>query len=533
MPTSFRLWLFLCLIVSMAPIAGYTQAPYLARGAVIRIDPYSRRSSDAVPFDKTFVVLYPVDSGMKADQLIQFDIKGVGQKGAWVHYNADDLGKFARIVDTPAIPGFKYLRIYINKQLPPNLRFSMNLYHSVPTAVLDKFDSINYKILKEDPTASDDYHKLAAAQLVGYTKDDRVQWPSYAGEIDDIFNSLALEHDDNYLKFFADSLQEDYTKITKADTLLLDSLNHLRDLLPPKKLFDSLVQCSCEKGIIAHELFGDSTKFLIPVFNLLYLHESLPDFAEGNLNIKEYEPFRIKKPEVVAARINNLDSLKASLISISYFFQASSFAGTLDHAHKMEIYNLIVLLVREVEKRKKEIQEAHKEIRKRISANHYFFSGERSYGAAAPAGQDLHTASGNYIIPDLGLTGFWTFVHGIAQFAIRPYVGVNISFRAIDKTIPLRDVQNKGLLHWSLVIGLTTYQMTREGTGDIFKSMSLVGGIAYRWSRGFRTTIGGVLYRRDNANPVKDQSYTIGPQLSASLDLDIVSWISKLTDKVF
>ncbi|HSZ34200.1 MAG TPA: hypothetical protein VK772_12870 [Puia sp.] len=521
-----------CLLMSFDLCAQYLQTKY-----VVRIDPYSRRSPDTAPFDQPFMIFIPIDSSLKEGDLFQLDIYQTfrnGKNEQIFRYDSGQLRNYSRIVDSPRTQAFKFVHVFMNMQLTPGARFGINLYHCVTDDIFEKLDEINFKIMDRDNTAANDYHDLGKLQSVHFSYGEPIKWPSfYDGDNDSIYSPIALKNHYAYTGFFDNGLRKDYEQILGHDTLISNRLDSLKKQFLSNRFFtDSLYRCNCQKDLVATELFADSSKFLIPLLNMTYLDSSLELFGEGYLDIEEFSTHKIIKSNQTLARIRNLERLKDALININYFFHLSTFAASIPHERKKDIYNFILPTIIAIERKIKRMKDAYVDIKMKIKSNHYFFAGERSYSASSPVGQDIKTAAGNYIIPDFGLTNFGTTVFNQFGYGIRPYLGVNISLRPIDKSIPIERVIHKGLIRYSVVLGLTTYQMTREGTNDLFKNMSLIAAIGYRLSRGCRVNGGVILYRHDNPNPVLQQSYTLGPEVSLSMDLDIVSWISKLTNTV-
>lgn len=299
-------------------------------------------------------------------------------------------------------------------------------------------------------------------------------------------------------------------------------------------VISDLFKCNCEKDFVARELFADSTKFLIPLQNLLYVPSAGPDFAAGRLDIQEFEPYRQLKITELQKRIDNLGRLKIALTNISYFYHLSSFADNLPSAVKDALYLYVQQALIAIDAKVKVLTAANKNLRNGINADTDLLNVEVAYGGTSPTGEDLRTSSGHYIIPDIGLANAGTFVNHAFGYTVRPYLGVNFSFTAIDKSQPLSAIEHRRLLHHlSAVLGLTTTPLTRQGTSDLIKSMSVVTGIAYRVSRAFRFTGGVLVYQRNNANPVLPQRVTVGPMLALSLDLDVATWFSDLKGKLF
>ena len=500
----------------------------------VRIDPHSRVAQQTAPFDHVFYLQLPVDSNLQSDELKQLDLfKLVKKKGKTIRtliksYDAEGLQK-AWFVDSPKEAGFKYLKVYIDTQLLPYTRFSVILTLNPSHFYIDALNKINFEMaLGKWALAKKDYQDLSGGLKIKYSN-NRAKWPPFDREEGSPFGDFS------YHQFFLDSLRPFYEDLSAEDTAIVNNLSRLRDTLKSTGFrFSELFNCNCQKDFIANELFADSTKFLIPLHNLLNVPDALPYFATAKLNIQEFEPYRQTKAYDIHGRVDNYGRLKGSLLNISYFFHLSSFADSISPQVKNGIYNAIFDALVAIDARVKELQQDSARIRSVINGEIRLFSAEISYGGTSPTGEDLKTSSGHYVIADLGLANAGTFAYNKFGYVVRPYLGVNFSFVAIDKSQPLDNIENRRLLHrLSFVLGLTTSPLTSQGTYDLINNLSVVGGFAYRINRSLRITFGTLVYKRDAANPLLPPQVTAGPMVALSLDLDVANWFSSLKSKLF
>jgi hypothetical protein len=468
--------------------------------------------------------MVPVDTSLRLDELGELDLYRVTGKGDNIKfptikiYTETDLGG-SWFVDTPKAGAYKYLMLLIDVQMLPNTRFIAVLDIKPTHEYFDKLNAINLSLYTGDlAEAQKGYSELTTGLTVKYSRTP-IAWPPF----------------ENYRKFFVDSLRSLYDQIAVEEPAIGADMKKLRDTLKSAGIrISDLFECNCQKDFVANELFSDSTKFLIPLQNLLNVPEALSYFATGRLDIQEFEPYKVVKAVDLQKRIDNLGRLKTALTNISYFYHLSSFADRIRPSVKDGIYNSVLDALPAIDKRIKELTDFNKKIRKGINSMKGIDSEEPVAGGILPSGEDLQTASGHYIIPDLGLAVAATSVNHKPGATVRPYLGVNISFIAIDKSQPLRAIEHRRLWHHlSFVMGLTTTSLSRQGTSDLIKSMSVVGGFAYRLSRAFRVTGGVLVYNRDNPNPDLPQQVAVGPLLALSLDLDLAKWFGDLKSKLF
>jgi hypothetical protein len=345
-----------------------------------------------------------------------------------------------------------------------------------------------------------------------------------------------------YLKFYNDSLKVKTVDLLQQNSTLFQNLKKLSNLL--KKLvpnpYTTLISCNCAKELVVKEVTSDLMDLAIPVKNLLPLPDTannddeLQKYADGLRNIQTtgYEyPMKMDK---ILERIANLIRLKMSLTRISSFFNESSISSQYTELNRKEIYDLVFAANKSISETIEKLNSDVKLINDQLVKNGYLFGGLVGMGSASPISEDIKAASGHYIIPDIGIVNVGSIINNNFQYFLRPYFGVNVSLRAVNKNVPLNDPMNPSV--WrrlSIVVGLTTFSITRQGTYDLFNNKSLFTGIGIRCSRAFRITPGILLYTADNPNPVLPVRYVVAPSLSLSLDLDVASWFSNSTGSVF
>ena len=150
---------------------------------------------------------------------------------------------------------------------------------------------------------------------------------------------------------------------------------------------------------------------------------------------------------------------------------------------------------------------------------------------------DLTLLSKSVLMPELGITTLILKGHDNYLVFPRPFVGVDVYLRPVDKTLksgffakedhdPLRDL--------SFQVGLTYGKLDGKQFTSLFNDFSLMGGIGVRLFRWFRLAGGTVLTQQTAANPIVNQLYTnFGYYAALSFDLDILSNASSLTARAF
>ena len=488
------------------------------------VDPHTHTLQQAAPFDQEFYLLLPVDPTLQADEVEELQVKRVtGKKNNLQFTTIQEYkeGEFHElsITDSPKVEGYKFLRVHIVKQLLPNTRFVIVLIIKPSHAYLKELNKINYEIITgELGQARKDYDEVAGKLYVQHSETP-LGWPDF----------------DRYKTRFIDSARPAYQNIIQEDSSLYRLLTQLKDTLDSAGvLIPNLFRYEYEKDFIAQRILTDSTKLLIPLHNLLYVPSALPYFGTGRLNIRELRLYDPALEVDAQKRIDNLTNLDSALYQIGYFCQFTYFSKAIPKKAQNNIDSLVQAGEMMIRNRVKSLTDDGKGIRNAINKIPGIASAEASYGGTLPMGEDLQTSSGHYFIPDLGLASAGTFVGRQFGYVVRPYLGVNISFVAINKNLPISSIQNKKLLHrLSAVVGLTTTALSRQGTYDLIGSMSVVTGLAYRFSRAFRVTSGCLIYKRDARDPLLPAQVTIGPMVALSLDMDVAHWFSDLKSKLY
>jgi hypothetical protein len=500
--------------------AGYGQSI-----PIVRLGPGPTGRTNA-PFDRSFYVWLPVDTTLQMDEIDELNLNRMYKKGSMPPFDTIATWLGSELLDTAFIDSVKiarkkYLQVLINQQLLPNTRFSVVLFIRASHEYLGELNQINQQLHEGDLfDAEPAYNTLRNSITVKNAKEPLpIHWPAFTA----------------YQAFYQKSLATDY------DTVNMDDPRIGTHLLAIAQAIDSsgfqlknLFSCNCEKDFVAHELFADSSRFIIPLFNLLHIQIMLPTMASGQVNFEEFHHHEQLARQDIQKRLANLKLLEDGINNISYFFHLSSFADNVTQHYRSSIFDNTQLAIQYIDALMKALTRVSSDIRKQIAANRSIVSGEISFGGTLPSGQDLTTSSGNYFIADFGLVYAGTIVNNQYASLVRPYLGVNVSFLPIDKSQPLSAIQHKRFLHHlSFVMGLTTTALSRQGTYDLIKNMSVVTGLAFRLSRSFRATAGVLIYRRDNSNPDLAQPVTVGPLVSISLDLEVAKWFGDLKGKLF
>ena len=151
---------------------------------------------------------------------------------------------------------------------------------------------------------------------------------------------------------------------------------------------------------------------------------------------------------------------------------------------------------------------------------------------------DSKTEAGFRVTPDIGYAVIKAYGNLNNEFIHRPYFGVNITFRPVDKQIRFREYQNRA--YWqqvarrvSLNLGVTTSKLPDDSEfEDLYNKASLLVGINFRIFRGLYISSGGMFLKQINPNPIiTEADVELAPYVGISIDVEINKLLSSVTGK--
>ncbi len=166
---------------------------------------------------------------------------------------------------------------------------------------------------------------------------------------------------------------------------------------------------------------------------------------------------------------------------------------------------------------------------------------------------DLKAKGGNLLFLDLGLTNIVVpKLTGGMDFIPKPYYGVSIYFRPIDKNTrrgsfpgshPKRKkpgdpdyniVTKRGLAqHLALNIGFTMGSMSGD-YDNFYNNTSLLVGPSIRFARAFKFSAGYAFLKQTSKDPlVSEKKVITGTYMSLSVDVDVVQGIKDVTSLIW
>lgn len=150
----------------------------------------------------------------------------------------------------------------------------------------------------------------------------------------------------------------------------------------------------------------------------------------------------------------------------------------------------------------------------------YYSSSQRTF----------NTSVGTVVQADVGVAVIFTNKDYRVGTYIRPYFGVNINFRPVNKNVPFYSIQGIGK-HFSLMAGITVGSLNRgeEPTMDLFGSNNLLAGLGIRLNHAVRFNTGTILFNAKHPDPLVDKpKRKFGVFYGISIDMEIRNLLSSI-----
>lgn len=515
------------LIILILLISGVIYGQMTKPTNEIIIDPTTHLADKHAPFDQYFYLVVPVDSSLretdfremsayigqvKGDNLsIPVNKRNGRPKTEEYNYKLQDF-----IIIEKTGKSKNNLKILM-KPLRPGKWYVFRIRHAVTESDIRILEEVNILLYNHQIT-------LAKAKYEA--------WVDSKTENNDSFIKfrirLGMMPFDDYKNFFYTDLYYYYRFLLDDNTI--EDANLFECIKSEyKNIENCILECECDN--IKGELFqADVKDLLIPLSHLFSIADN--DELKNNFQLGLYNTRNLLSRDFctmddIQTRVSNyqksIDDIKNIIAFISL-----EICNSMNGDNKINLIESLDHLLSRLDSNMKQLIEYRILVKRNLKDNDFLFGTTRAIAGGYV--EQIKTAAGNYIIPDFGVLGMISPANG--TFYVRPYWGVNISFRAINKHTAFRLIPNKTLWHYlSMTIGLTAGSLDGEKIGDLYKGMSFVNGIGIRPSRFFRISVGYVLYKRDNPNPILTQQITAMPYVSFSVDIDIVDLISKITGK--
>lgn len=497
-------WLFLIFFLTLVHSSYYSFAQ-----EVFEVDSITYKINKELPFDRPFILkVKDKDRSVKIIHIYQIQQRrdAVVFKEFGALNNKKDVGS----------TGLKFDRQKENilirvPSLRPNSNIEIRLFHTFEGGNLDDLFAVFKKYDNRLPSDGD---KLLEQLL------NRLE-PEMLGEQFTSFGGRSWEeHYRAQLRvFFFDSLQNHFNDIeNKSFNLGLSEFTNTN-----MELIESRASLTLKLGTEK-----------LRAFWRLYNQSLLPDFENGRLLI-ESSQITPKAPDFSLVQRNS--NLSKNVKFMNELLAELDDINARDGGVLTELDNMISQLRSAIitfETNRKWLSDKLKAIKTIIdSEKNIMYSDWYTGGNQIP---NLKSAGSYSIIPEIGLAGIYANGHSTDELLVRPYIGVGIYFRPVDKNIPFSNFSNSFWHRTSIDLGLTVSKLnTGDGQSefsDLYNNMSVLTGVKYKATRAVSFSMGFAWTQQIDSNPlIDDKSIVALPYFSLSLDVDFASALSKLTGK--
>ena len=295
-------------------------------------------------------------------------------------------------------------------------------------------------------------------------------------------------------------------------------------------VLDSLSQCPCEDAGVESIKERNALAQLITNFFRMNDTDSY-NFQKGILRLDNFNELALTNDyKKIAKNIDfNIDALNKILNYAQWLSlrqNAATFDSFIDEIERVKIpLTTFKVLVKKI--------------------NDGYVAIDKSFVDALPDAQvrDVYNTTSSLdfmntakasIVPDFGFLAMFKGGESANVETILPYLGFNVNFRPIDKSIPLHLVRYKSWRYrFTFTSGVTlTPIKLADRREDLFGNYSLVTGIGFRLSNYIKLTGGVIWFKASSTDPLSTSTYlSCLPYAGLTADFEIVDLfggISKL-----
>jgi hypothetical protein len=515
------LYIFCFPLKVLAQEAGvYT--PYAVPPIVI--DKITKKSSSPLPFDKTFTLQYKLDTLESLFNVYAYKVRVVNGKRVIV-----DTNSIVPVVKIK-IDGFDTIKGVLTIHVPalkPNTFMDIALVRKLSNAEIDSLLILNEELygysislLATNLTITDSsYYRFIRNNLTqkpyltdpGFAKYSFIEYKDFF--FTKLFKTYKEIKNHNYVSYNSNSGTSKAPIYTQLPIITYDEL----------KLVD--------KNLVDRKWADDDLIPLVTVINKMDKMSAIQNFMDGTADMtSKYPKASLTDTDDYETRIDNLTATIAYTNKLIALLEKSQLTFALPN----DLYAKALLYRQGLSDNQKLLIADYNFIRatskndKSLNANDWLLTQNEF--------NDLSVLSKYVIMPDLGITTM--IFQGNQKYRAfpRPFIGINIYFRPVDKSLDERDFPKgeydiRRLL--SLQVGLTYGKLDGQEFSNLFNDFNLMVGPSYRLVRWFRIGAGTALAQEINANPLISQTHTkFGGYVALSFDLDIFSSATQVTARV-
>lgn len=479
-------------------------------------------SPELIPFDEAFVANFILAKEDIPLRLFVYDLR--------VEYSVDRVYvptlNIRKPLDTKMIEKLGAQRYFaILNPLRPDQNYDMVLTFGFNVADKEELSQVFYEFHRKNGRVSEEARLLFGKLFT------RLNHSPYRG---DDGNSLIyyfranLQENNlntNLLKYYEVKIQPSLDK-------LID-FKYTKDLSPINEADFQEILTEVGKEQLDSKAVLLLQSFLKDKSNQEEIFKGLRQIRGGDQFTKEIDKYNFQQ------RIKNLEESIAYVKELVPIFRFLTTSNSKFQTYKKLVTNLGNSLFENA----KHIQVQLKQISDTIDKNGKLATTDEEaifqYGkwlSTSTLTKGFSARNGKIVIPDFGLTN--VFAHsrnyGVAYLP-RPYVGINLMLRPIDKFKDLEEVEwLSGWYRWSITLGVSLGSINELDFSDFYNNMSLMIGANYRIHEQIRLGAGAAFLRERNPNPIVDsQRIEPGLYLLATFDFEVLDVLPNVVGKIF
>ena len=293
----------------------------------------------------------------------------------------------------------------------------------------------------------------------------------------------------------------------------------------------NLTRNNLKKIILSGKANKINTEYIQRLWNIID-NGNITDLQKGLVaHNKDFTKLIKAKEYDISDRIKNLN------LSLDFIYQsrvAIEKIDLLDPLISTEATNVLTqlrVIETDIESDTRALKSQLKSINEKVKNEYNIRYGTLLYGDNYVS--DLKSLGSYYIIPDLGFA--FISEKGLYKKEVfpRPYWGVSIYLRPVDKNIRFKDLNAKLLHRTSINLGLSFIEINDEEVSDFYNKMSLLTGVNFKLTRALSLSAGAAWINKTDINPLIDKNTVVArPYFGISVDVDFANALSKITGKI-
>lgn len=487
----------------------------------IQIDKFTSKTSSPLPFDKDFNLQYTLESPQLFTHVYVYKVHLKDGKRYIDTFKKN--GEFIPVGCTRDTSK-GVLTIHINA-IPPNTLIDVLLIRSLNADEIKCLSQLNESLYKNLIVPDSIYFAGIRAKYDDFKR--QLAFNPYGNHEELVAKFTFLE----YVNFFKTQLLSHYQEIKNHP---YNTYTHTNPSpVPPAHPILGNINYSdiskLDSELIAKKISDDD---LLPLASMVN-EQIIPFLLRGLIDVSGNYPqgTLLSDNTDYVGRIANLETAVSYFDRFITLMERAKMSGFI---FRLGFYETIINYRRALDESRKLIKKEYQSIMDSIKSSDKL--NKEQWLISGNDFNDLTVLSKSVLMPDIGIVTMALHGHDKWQFYPRPFVGVNIYFRPVNKTIKesFFPKNQKDLLRLlGLQVGLTYGKLGGIEFTNLFNDFSLMIGPSFRLARWFRVGIGTILTQQTDVNPIITQTHTyFGYYLAFSFDIDILSNASSLTSRV-